>query len=213
MNQYPFLAYISLFSIIFPIGIGISKILILHRGMKILLYYLLFAFAADIFFTWFVKGYQFTLGLFHAYYLVEFIFIMSIISVWQESHRMKLLFQTLILLFMLFWVIAKFSFEPLNGLYSVTACASQILLTLGAGYTLFVVIGNRTDSLINFCRFWVLLSFVIYYAGTLLVIALRGFLIHYSIEMLFIVAYIDWSLKIIFNILFAIGFLCPQTRI
>jgi hypothetical protein len=61
-------------------------------------------------------------------------------------------------------------------------------------------------------RFWVLLSFVIYYAGTLLIIALRGILLHYSIGILFLVASMDWSLKILFNILFTIGFLCPQTR-
>jgi hypothetical protein len=212
MNHYPFLAYISLFSIIFPIGIGISKILILDRGMKILLYYLLFAFAADLSFTWFVKGYQFTLGLFHAYYLIEYIFIMSIITVWQESHRMKRFIQSLMLLYVLFWIIAKFTFEPLNGLYSVTASASQVLLTLGAGYTLFVVIGNRMQSFINYHRFWILLSFVIYYAGTLFVIALRGILLHYSIEKFLLVVSLDWSLKIIFNVLFAIGFLCPQTQ-
>jgi hypothetical protein len=74
------------------------------------------------------------------------------------------------------------------------------------------VIGNRTQPILNDNRFWVLLSFVIYYAGTLLLIASRGILLHYPIEAFFIVASIDWSLKILFNILFTIGFLCPQTQ-
>jgi hypothetical protein len=212
MNQYPLLMYISFFSSVLPLSIGISRIKILHHGMNILLYYLLFSFSADIYFLWFSRGYQFTLGLYHVYFLIEFIFIISIITVWQESRRMKRIFQIFMFLYILFWIVAKVTFEPLNGLYSVVACTSQVLLTLGAGYTLFVVVENRVQSLMNYHRFWILLSFVIYYAGTLLVIALRGILIQYSIETLFLVISIDWSLKICFNILFAKGFLCPQTQ-
>ncbi len=212
MIQYPPLMYISIFSPVLPLGVGISRIKILHRGMNILLYYLIFAFAADMYLIWFARGYQFTLGLYHVYYIVEFLFIISIVAVWQESPRMKRIFQTVMLLYILFWIIAKVTFEPLTGLYSVTASASQVLLTLCAGYTLFVVIGNRMQSLMNHDRFWILLSFVVYYAGTLLVIALRGIIIQYSRETLFLVNSIDWSLKILFNTFFTIGFLCPQTQ-
>jgi len=181
--------------------------------MNIVLYYLIFAFAADMYLTWFVKGYQFTLGLYHVYYLVEYVFIISIISVWQESQRMKRFFQALVFLYILFWVFAKITFEPLTGLYSVIASTSQVLLTLGAGYTLFVVMGNREQPLMNKYHFWVLLSFVIYYAGTLLVIASRGILLHYSAENILLVSSLDWSLKICFNVLLTIGFLCPQTQV
>jgi len=212
MNQYPLLTYISIFSAVFPICAGISKITTLDRGMKILFLYLLFAFTADIYLMWFARGYQLKVGLIHVYYLVEYLFIMSIISVWHESRRMKRLFFALMLLYLLFWVIAKVTFEPLSGLFVFTATTSQVILTFCAESTLIVVIGNRIQPIINHNRFWVLLSFVIYYAGTLLIIASRGIFLHYPVETFFIVASIDWSLKIIFNILFTIGFLCPQTR-
>lgn len=212
MNQYPLLTYISIFSSTLPICMGFSKIMRIDRGMKILMFYLMFAFAANIILMWFVRGRQLQIGLIHVYYIIENIFILSILYVWQESIRTKRLFQSLLLLYILFWFIAKITFEPLSGLYSITATTSQVLLTLGAGYTLFVVMGNREQPLINNYHFWVLLSFVIYFTGTLLFIALRGIVIQYSIEKLFLVASIDWSLKILFNILFAIGFLCPQTR-
>jgi hypothetical protein len=204
--------YISLFSVILPIGVGISRIKTLHRGMIILLLFLLFAFTADIYLVWFARGYQFTLGLYHIYYLVENIFIISIISVWQESRRMKRLFQALMLLYILFWIIAKLTFEPLNGLYSFTASTSQILLIIGAQITLFFIVGNQIQPIINDYRFWVLLSFVVFYAGTLLTIASRGILINYSLDIIYLASNIDWSLKIIFNILLTKGFLCPQTR-
>jgi len=212
MNRYPLLTYISIFSVILPIGVGISRIKILQRGMYILFFYLIFALAADIYLLWFVSGYQFALGLYHVYYLIEYIFIMSIIIVWQESLKMKRLFQTLMLLYILFWGYAKVTFEPLNGLYSIIASTSQVLLVISAEITLFIFIRDRMQPIMNHYRFWVLLSFVIYYVGTLLVIASRGILLHYSIETLFLVSSIDWNLKILFNILFAIGFLCPQTQ-
>ncbi|MCX6121188.1 MAG: hypothetical protein NTX44_06175 [Ignavibacteriales bacterium] len=180
--------------------------------MNILLYYLIFAFAADMYLRYFAKGYQLTLGLNHVYYLIEYIFIMSIITVWQETLRIKRLFQALMLLYILFWIIAKFTFEPLTGLYSVIAGTSQGLLVISAEFTLFVFIRDRIHPVINHYRFWVLLSFVIYYAGTLLIITSRGMLLHYSTEAFFLVTSIDWSLKILFNILFTVGFLCPQTK-
>jgi hypothetical protein len=180
--------------------------------MKILFYYLIFTFTVDIYLAWFVRGYQLNLGVVHGYYLVENLFVMSIVFFWQESRQMRKLFLTLMLLYMLFWIIAKLTFEPLSGLYSITATTSQVLLTLSAGYTLFIVIGNRVQPLTKDYHFWVLLSCVVYYAGTLLTIALRGILIQYSLDKFFLFTSLDWSLKILFNILFAIGFLCPQTQ-
>ena len=212
MNRYPLFAYITLFSPIIPICIGLPKILSVNRGMKILFCYLIFAIAIDIFLAWIVKGRQLQMGFVHGYYLVEYVFIISIITVWQDSHWMKRFFQALMLVYILFWIIAKFTFEPLSGLYSITATTSQVLLTLGAGYTLFIVIGNRVQPLTKDFRFWVLLSCVVYYAGTLLTIALRGILIQYSLEKFFLFTSLDWSLKIIFILLFTIGFMCPQTQ-
>jgi hypothetical protein len=180
--------------------------------MKILIVYLIFALSFDIATIWFIRGRGVTLGFFHVYFLVEYMFIMSIIFYWQESHKMKRLFQTLLLFNVLFWFCAKFTFEPLDGLYSLTASVSQVLLILSAGYTLFMVIGNRMQPLINQQRFWVLLSFVIFYMGTLMILTLQGMFFHYAVEYVLLIGSINWSLKILFNILLAKGFLCPQTQ-
>jgi len=203
---------LSLFSIVLPIIAGFFKFTSVDRGMKILFLYLVFALTADIYLLWIPKGYQIHLGLVHLYYLVEYVFIMSIISLWQESQRMKIFFQALILLYGVFWVIAKVTFEPLSGLYTFTGSTSQVLLTICAEYTLFLVVRNQIPPIIKLDQFWVLLSFVIYYAGTLFTIASRGILIHFPVKTLFVFASIDWSLKIIFNILFTVGFLCPQSQ-
>jgi len=212
MTHYPILAYVSIFSSVLPLLIGVYKLRMVSRELKILVTYLIFGLAIDIVSMWFITDPRINLGLMHFYYLVEYIFIMSIIIFWQELSKIKSLFQTLLLCYVLFWFCAKFTFEPLNGLYSLTASISQVILALSAGYTLFIVIGNRLHPLFSHQQFWVLLSVVVYYTGTLALIALQGILIHYSSADLFLAASINWSLKILFNILFTIGFLCPQTQ-
>jgi len=212
MNLYPPLTFIALFSTALPLCVGVFKLAKVDRGMKILFLYLVFNLSANIFLMWFVRGHQLHVGLIHVYYLVEYLFIMSIISVWQESQRMKLFFQALIFLYVLFWAIAKVTFEPLSGLYTFTASTSQVLLTICAEYTLFLIVRSQIPPVITIDRFWVLLAFVIYYAGTLFTIASRGILVHFPLKILFVFISIDWSLKIIFNILFTVGFLCHRAQ-
>ena len=212
MHPYPSLTFAAIFSTSLPIGVGVFKLARVDRGMKILFLYLVFNFSANIYHMWFARGRQFIIGLFHVYYLVEYLLIMVIMYNWLESRKEKIFFQSLILFYTLFWAIAKVTFEPLSGLYSYIGTTSQILLTSCAEYTLFLVVRSQMQPIINLDRFWVLLSFVIYYAGTLFTIASRGILIHFPLKTLFVFASIDWSLRIIFNILITVGFLCPRTR-
>ena len=212
MVSYPILANISIFSSVLPLLIGAFKFRQLSRGLVILISYIAFGLTIDIISMWLITDYGINLALMHFYYLIEYIFIMSIIICWQESPKIKRVFQGVLLVYILFWFCAKITFEPLNGLYSLTASISQIILALSAGYTLFIVIGNRVQPLFSHQQFWVLTSVVVYFTGTLALIALQGVLINFSREDIFLAASINWSLKILFNILFTIGFLCPQTQ-
>ncbi len=212
MVSYPILAYVSLFSPVLPILAGIYWLRVINREMKILLLFLIIALGIDIVSGSFIRDYSIMLGLMHVYILFEFLFVMYIISSWQESPKMKRSFRVLLLLYVLFWLCAKVTFEPLSGVYSLTTSISQVILVPSAGYTLFIVMGIRVQPLFGHQHFWVLLSIMVYYTGTLALIALQGILVHYSRKDLILAASINWSLKILFNILFTIGFLCPQTQ-
>lgn len=210
--HYPILTYISIFSAVLPFAIGIYRWRYESRELRILVTYLFFCLTVDILSMWFIRNYWITLALMHLFFLIECIFILSIIICLQESTKNKKMFAMFLSAYVLFWLIAKLTFEPLNGLYSLTATISSVLLALSAGYTLFIVIGNRMQSLFSAHSFWILLSFIIIYAGTLILLSLQGILVNYSREDLFLVESINWSLKIVFNILVTIGFLCPQTQ-
>ena len=179
--------------------------------MKVLVLYLFLGSVFDNISMWFIQDARMDMGLWHIYIIIEYIFVMFIVFSWQESHKMKKLFQTLSLLYILFWLYAKLTFEPLNGSYSITSSISRVILALSAGYTLFIVIGNRVQALSSNNRFWVLLSFVLFYLGTLIPVALIGIIFHHG-ETAFPIGSINWALSIVTNILFTIGILCPQIQ-
>jgi len=211
LKQFPLIAYISLFSVLIPIVAGVYKYRVITRKMKILLFLLIIAFATDISVTIF-WGSQITPWLVHIYVLIEACLVLLIISYWQESKRMKIFFKVIIGLFIVVWSCSKFTFETFSGYFYLTGSIESALLTLCAGYTLFIVIGNSEQPLLSQYRFWVLLSFILYFMGTLMPIAMQAILFNRSKEVYFIAWSITWILSIISNILFTVGFLCPQTR-
>jgi hypothetical protein len=212
MVKWPILTFIALYSTLIPIFAGIFRFHVKRGDNSILVLFLFSTFSIDCISYYFIKDYAVNLGLMHLYVFLEFLFPMLIVTIWQESPKTMKIFKYIYMLYILFWIIAKLSFEPISGIYSITATTEQVILVLAAGYTLFVVTGNRVQPLFSYSRFWMLLSFVLYYAGTLVIVALQGILVNYSKEDIFFAASILWSLKILFNILIFIGFLCPQTQ-
>jgi hypothetical protein len=212
MVIYEILINASILSLVLPISAGIYKLKVLGRDIRLLLVYLIIAFVIAAGIIWFIKNYSAKMTLSHINVLIEYIFIMFIIISWQESQRMHKLFTILFLFFVAFWVFAKLTFEPISGLFSITSSISQSILALCAGYTLFVVIENHEQPLLHHQRFWLLLAFVLNYTGTLMPIALVGIIPKESAEVSSAIWSISWVLIIFTNILFTIGFLCPQTR-
>jgi hypothetical protein len=211
MMQYPILLNISIFSLVIPIFAGAYRLRVLSREIKLLVVYLIIGFSIAISVNWFTND-QWARKIIHVNTLIEYIFVMHIISSWQESQKMKRLFRVLLLLYALFWFCAKVTFEPISGLYSITLSVSQVILALSAGYTLFVVIENHVQPLLRNQLFWVLIAFVLNYTGTLIPTALAGVFFTQPGEALVLLYSINWVLVIFFSILCAIGILCPQTQ-
>lgn len=179
--------------------------------MKILLFLISIGFVTDIL-IWIFWGLRIAPWLVHIYVLIDTCLVLLIILHWQDSQKPKIFFNVVIGIYIIFWSCSSLTFTTFSGLYYFTGSISRAILSLCAGYTLFIVIGNRLQPLLTQPRFWVLLSFVLYFTGTLMPVALQEILFNRSKEVLYIAWSINWILAIISNILFTIGFLCPQTR-
>jgi hypothetical protein len=180
--------------------------------MKVLLLLLIVGFGTDVLALFVLMGSRWAPWLMHFYIFVQMGITILIISIWQESRKVKNILKVLFGCYIVFWLYAKFTFEPLSGPYYLTGSISSVILALCAGYTLFIVIGDRVQPLLSDSRFWVLLSFVLYYICTLLPVALQSVLFSRSTNMLFLAWNITWVATIASNLIYTIGFLCPQTQ-
>lgn len=208
----PTLGYLAMASYVLPIPAGILKYRSLSRELKILFSLLVIGCVTDIVSLWLFFGTQSARWLIHVYIVIEVILLMTMISLWQESRVMNRFFLLLAGLYSVFWIIAKGTFEPFIGLFNISGTISGVLITLSAGYTLFVVIEQKSQPLLRYDRFWVLLSLVVNYTGSLLPILFAGIVNAFSQEYLFHLWSITWIATILSHALFMIGFLCQKTR-
>jgi hypothetical protein len=207
MTVYSILLNIAMISLLPPIGMGVYRIKTLHREMKFFVLYLIIALITAVLVNWFT-GDQWTWIIINITTLIEYIVIMSMILIWQESLTMKRVMTVLLWVYILFWFTSKISFEPMIKLNSITLSISQVILALSAGYTLFVVIENHAQPLLRSQLFWMLIAFILNYTGTLIPTALGGVFFTQPGEALILLYSINWVLVIISNILFTIGILC-----
>jgi len=208
LTQYPILLNISILSLLLPILAGLFRLRTLSWELKLLVVYLLLGFIFAVVINWFFNN----IIIMHVNTLVEYIFMMYIICAWQESQKMKRLLNLILWFYILFWFFSKITYEPINGLFSITSSISQAIIALSAGYTLFVVIENYSQSLLQYARFWILIAMILNYTGTLIPTALGGVFFTQPGKDLYLLYSINWVLIIFSNILFAIGILCPPTR-
>jgi hypothetical protein len=211
--SYLTLGYIAVMSYALPIPVGLAKFKLLSREQRIVFILLAIGLITDLLSIWQYFGPRSTPWLGHLYILVEFVLVMSVIFSWQDEKRSKRVFQTVLLVYVAFWILAKFLFEPINGLYYLTGSISNVFLTLSAGYTMFVVVEGKISPLLSNPRFWILLAFILYYGGSLLPITLSSIVFHHSKEDLYRLWSITWICTIGSHFLFAKGFMCRQTQI
>ena len=204
--------YYSLLSGFLPVITSIVKFKSLQKELKVLFFYITIAFIANVLSTWLIRYTKVNLLMYHLVILIEYICVMYIIASWQVSLNVKRIFKYIFFAYIIFWLVAKTTFEPISGGYSFSVAISQTILALSAGYTLFIVLGNSSQPLLSNQRFWILLSFVIFFLGTLMPYALTAVIFKVPSESMYVLWYINWILIIISNILYTVGVLCPQTR-
>lgn len=195
-----------------PIAVGVYRWQRCERALKLLLITLVVGFVTDCCTIWKqLDSYSLHL-IAHFYVLIEFIAVMLIIYLWQESLHMKKIIKIASIIYITFWIFAKFTFESFDRMYSLTSSVSVVILILSAGYTLFIVLENKVQRLSHNNRFWIILSFILVFSGTLMPGAVQEILFTQSRQSLFIAWYVTWASTIIANILFTVGFLCPQKQ-
>jgi hypothetical protein len=208
MRDYSILAYVSLLSPILPIALSLWRFRQLESEFKALVFLLIVGLSIDSALKWFYINSLITAFMMNIYVVVEYGLVMFIIMRWQSREVIKKILRGTILVYMVFWIIAKLSFEPLLGPYYLTGTIENIIITLSAAATLMLFDTTQGQILIRIPQFWILLAFVLYYAGMLLPTMFQGILYKHSLDSLLLVWSINWILSISANLLYSKGILC-----
>ncbi len=106
---------------------GIRGWKIIGKDLKTLFFLLLIGFLIDFVTVW--KRYDVYLHeISYTYLLLELLFVMYIVMLWQESSLVKRLLQMIVVLFVLFWIFARFTTGHFTQLYSIVGSVSKIIL-------------------------------------------------------------------------------------
>jgi len=207
--KIPLLAYVSGFSVLIPIAIGLYKRKSLEEGLKWLWWLLLFELATSSG-QLILNVHRITnLWLSHIFVLVEFSLVVCICSKWVETPNKRTLLRAVIVLFGLLWIGSRFSFEPLGAPSSYVSPIAKAGLIVISMYIIFLI-AQTSEELFKDPRYWVVSGIIISSAGSLLFYAFRGIIDKFGRDELFIAYSIHWGIQIIANIIYSIGFLCTQ---
>jgi hypothetical protein len=192
--------------------LGIVRYRELNKPLKYLVWTIIFWFFAGI-----VERIMGIYGIHNLWFtqfntLIGFVLFARIYFLWRPNRVYGFSLIVSFVCFIVFWIIAKFTFEPLTRGDDITSVVSAIIILIASMYIMIYLLKEITELWQNDPRFWVSAAFIIYSAGTFFLFFLFTYMLQFSREVLFIVYPINWVLIIISHILFARGILCkvPQ---
>jgi len=148
----------------------------------------------------------------HLATISEFIIIVLMFYFWDNSIYKKRIMLIIVFLFVVFWVIAKNTFEPFDQLDVYSAIVTQTIYIILAVSLLFKVLNDTQTTLKDDARIWIASGLIIYSAGTLFVVSLFNVVNESMPKLLNVIWYINWILVILVTLFFARGIWCRAAR-
>jgi hypothetical protein len=142
--------------------------------------------------------------------MIELTAIVFMYSLWMKQHGKRRVLLICLVVFLFFWIISKFSFEPLSLADDWTATISKVLQIAFSAYLLLDVVKESDIVWTNDPRFWVAAGTIIYAAGSLFLFALFNKMLQISTERFLMIWPLNWVFIIISNLLYMRGFVCKE---
>ena len=139
----------------------------------------------------------------HFYTLFEYGFVVSVLSYWQSSLKMRRIMIASILPFVIIFLVIKLLIEDPTGFDSVTSSLSCAILTVASANTLIGLLRDDKNLFNQTSIFWITSGFLLYFTGNLVLFAL-------STTIMFSTWMIHNALVIISNACYLGGFLTLQ---
>lgn len=210
--RFPLIAIVAGISCLIPPAAGITRIKSFDRPMKIFFVYCVVSlFQVIVEYLLAMHGINNTF-LSNISFPVECFFLSVVYWLSTGDRRVRRAIVWLAILYSVVWVVGKVHFETPGQLNSFIMAVSRIFVIAIS----VILIQNLLKDTVTFIAdrpvFWVSSGSILYSAGVLVVLGVSNELIKGGRTFFNSAWYINWSLFIIGNLMFAKAFLCRVTR-
>lgn len=144
----------------------------------------------------------------HVTTLGEFVCAGWLYASWEPSRAIARLIRAIVLLYGIFWIVAKLTFEPMSGNAPYSAAGAELLLVAASLYMLFQLADRLDVPLEQSMRFWITTALLLSSASDLFLWTLLPLLLEVTHSILSFALIISWIRVLIANFLFIRGLWC-----
>ncbi|MGD0590283.1 MAG: hypothetical protein ABSA44_05730 [Bacteroidota bacterium] len=196
MPYYIIILYIAQVFVAYVCIIGILKYKRLINPLKVVVWYILFSLVVDIVKDVMIYNKIRTLWIDHWFSILELLLYMLVFNYWRTSKRYSILLWLSFVVYLLIWIVGKFTFEPFmyDDVYS--ASVSQTIQIAFGIPVLISIIDDKSSIWKNDPRFWIVSGIVFYAASAFFIFALFNVMLTLPRQIM--------RMILSFNILFAV---------
>lgn len=146
----------------------------LPHYFKIIVYYISFSVVVGLISRYFVFILGNNYAIYHFYTPLEFIIINIAIMLIIESKKFKRVAIFILIPYLIFWFVSKFTFESLNQIDNVTSTIANTIIFFLAVYGILKITLSSFGSIWHDPKIITLFGILIYFGGNLFVMALSN---------------------------------------
>lgn len=201
------LAYIDLFSNILPVGGGLWKIRKMETPVLVFLFLVFLSAGVEVAsYIMAIKGIN-NLWMIQWYHLINVGVIIFILGAWQYHRFVRRIFRWSLFFFVVFWCVAKITFEPLTGDDQYTYTTASIFILVSVIVTLFQLIRDEDRNFFSDTRFWIACGIFFYYTGNFILFSVFKWFTTLAFIDAVTIWNIHWGLNTVVNLIYLRAFL------
>lgn len=167
------LAIAAILANLLPIFCGLYWYTHVKKEFKLFLYFLMISFIFSMMMMLFSFRGNNNMFVLHFYTLFELIFIVYILSQWQNRIRSRILLLLTYIPFLIIWLIVKIFIEDPTNFDNISSSLSSAIITVISAYTLLGLVKDWGKPIEN-AVFLIVSGFLIYFSGNLVLFALSA---------------------------------------
>jgi len=143
----------------------------------------------------------------HIYDLLEYCILILMFSRWQPERRISDFLKLSMPVFVIFWIVSKFTIESLSGLSNYVHPAACLIFIIVSILTLYQLVKSELSKLVKVPRYWIVSGVLLFFAGSIMFYLLENEFASLRYDDAILIMKVHWSVGALVNVIYSIGFL------